>query len=42
MILSLAEFDNLVVEALDLLPAYFQEKMEKMAKMVKMVLTDLQ
>ena len=35
MILSLAEFDNLVAEALDLLPLYFQEKMENVEVLVK-------
>jgi len=35
MILSLAEFDNLVAEALDLLPVYFQEKMENVEVLVK-------
>ena len=35
MILSLAEFDNLVAEALDLLPAYFREKMENVEVLVK-------
>ncbi len=35
MILSHAEFENLVTEALDLLPAYFQKKMVNVEVLVK-------
>lgn len=35
MILSLAQFEKLVVEALELLPKYFQEKMENVEVLVK-------
>ena len=35
MILSLVEFDNLVAEALDLLPVYFREKMKNAEVLVR-------
>ena len=36
MILNLVEFDNLVAEALDLLPVYFREKMENVEVLVRL------